>query len=793
MPEMNPFRDAAEKLEFRLVTSAIAAYARSVFGRERIDELAPSSVPAEIMDELSRAGEFRALLDADDPPPLDEIEDCRPALQRAAIEGSMLPSQDLKSILSALRTFRNLAAFFQKRNERTPMLAASASELLVDKMLEFHIDRVIDEEGEVKDGASKELRQIRREIIEKTGQLRRRMESILKRVSEDDMVREELVTLRDGRMVLPVKVEHKRQVQGFIHSASATGQTVYIEPTETLDLNNEIRDLQFAEQRETAKILSELTNKLRPRVAGILQSLSVYADLDSLRARAQYAAAVNASIPEILVRGPLQVVQARHPVLMQHRKQEEVVPLDLTLGDPETTLIITGPNAGGKSVAMKTVGLLSLMVQSGIPAPCAESSRFPVYAGVYVDIGDEQSVENDLSTFSSHVQRLASIVRAADERSLVLIDEIGTGTDPGEGSALGAAILETLTARRAHVIATTHHGMLKAFAHEHPAMLNAAMEFDMESLRPTYRFRAGLPGSSYAFEITRRHGMDERVIGRARELLGSRGDALEKLLAEVEKRAQELGARSREAARVEAEHKNAVAEYEHKLTELRRQTKEIRREALEDARKVMEEANSAVENAVREIRESHAEKETVRRAKEHVEDVRKRVEDGLRDVTPSKTVPPAAPLPARPLRVGDTVAPLDDLSRRGIVLDESRGGHVTVAFGMMKMRMDACSLRIMEPEAPRSGAPSAVGDTPPRNEIDLRGMYGDDAVNTLDTYLYEAYSAGFRRIDIIHGKGTGVLRKRVQEFLRGLSFVESFRLGEWNEGSSGVTVVFLKD
>ncbi|MBL0177144.1 MAG: endonuclease MutS2 [Ignavibacteria bacterium] len=599
MAATHPFRDAIDKLEFALVRQTIGARAVSVFGRERIDALEPSTVFAEVRDELDRVTEYGRLLDADDRPPLDTVDDCRAALHRAAIESSLVASQDLRQVLQALVVFRQLAAFFSKREERVPLLAGLAAQLFADKLLEFHIDRVIDEEGNVKDAASRELRQIRKDLIEKTGQLRRKMENILKRVAEDQLVQEELVTLRDGRMVLPVKSEYKRQIQGFIHSTSASGQTVYIEPTETLDLNNDIRDLEFAEIREIGKILTELTDRVRPHVASLLQSLDVYGELDSLAARARYGQSAGASAPAMQVRGALQIIQARHPLLLLHKKAADVVPLDIALADPETTVVITGPNAGGKSVAMKCVGLLVLMAQSGIPVPCDPRSVFPMYAGVYVDIGDEQSVENDLSTFSSHVRRLAGIVDAADARSLVLIDEIGTGTDPSEGSALGASILETLTARQAHVIATTHHGMLKAFAHEHPMMTNAAMEFDLQSLEPTYRFRAGLPGSSYAFEITRRHGMDGRIIDRAKEILGTRSEALEHLLADVEKKSQDLGQQLRGAEAAERSHRAKVEELDEKLAVLKREAKNIKQDALEEAKTLLRDANAAIEHAVR--------------------------------------------------------------------------------------------------------------------------------------------------------------------------------------------------
>lgn len=795
MIEPSTFTDACDKLGFRTVLERISRHALTVPGRERILALEPTSIFAEARDELMRAGELLALLEAEDPPPLQSMPDCRVSLHRLSIAGSVIPADEWRALHVLLVQSRQTAAYFARRAERAPMLAGLAAMLFSDKMLEFHIDRTVDEEGGVRDGASKELRRIRREMIERSGQLRRRMDAILKRVTAEAIVQEDLVTMRDGRMVLPVKSEYKRSIQGFIHSTSATGQTVYIEPTETLDLNNEIRDLQFAELREIQRILAELTDRLRSAAAALLETVQVLADYDCLHARALYARDTQAAIPQLRTEGPLELRQARHPILLQVKSRAAVVPLDLDLGDGFTTLVITGPNAGGKSVAMKTVGLIALMAQSGIPVPCAEESVLPMYADVHVDIGDEQSVENDLSTFSSHVQRLARIVDQAGRRSLVLIDEIGTGTDPAEGSALGAAILEHLTQRGAHVIATTHHGMLKAFAHEHPDMENAAMEFDVSTLQPTYRFRSGLPGSSYAFEITRRHGMRDAVIARARDLVGTRSDALEHLLVEVERNAHELAARIRQAEERTREQETLAEDYRSRLAALKRETKDLRRQAAEEAERILDEANATIERTVRELRESQASSEAIRQAKDATSSVRQK----MRAVRAESSVVDQPPQEKErtddtPIAVGDTVAMRSNPTVKGSVVDSAKDGFLTVAFGMMKMRVREDDLVRGPRQAP---APAAViqpvREEVPRNEIDLRGMYGDDAVKALESWLYDAWTAGFKRVDIIHGKGTGALRARVHAWLRTVDFVVQFRLGEWNEGSTGVTVVELRD
>lgn len=792
MPQHSSFGDAIATLEFDRMIAHIAGYCVSEYGKERILGLVPSAVFALVRDELARVDEMRSLLDSDDAPPLERLEDTRPALHRAAKEGSVIAAEDFRFLLHTLTVSRKLKAFFYRRTERCPLLSQLASELHEDKMLEFHIDRVVDDEGGVKDSASKELKAIRRDIIEKSGQLRRRMEGILKRVSDDDMVMEELVTMRDGRMVLPVKVEYKRQIQGFIHSTSATGQTVYIEPTETLDLNNEIRDLQFAEVREVNAILTELTDRLRGTVTSLHRSIELLGDIESLYARARYGKKSLGASPQVKLEGPLVLKHTRHPLLLLHKKAAEVIPLDLTLGEEATTIIITGPNAGGKSITMKTAGLCALMVQSGIPVPCDASSEFPMYDSIFVDIGDEQSVENDLSTFSSHVSRLAHIVEHASDRSLVLIDEIGTGTDPAEGSALGASILQRLTGYFAHVIATTHHGMLKAFAHEQDGMMNAAMEFDLKTLQPTYVFRPGLPGSSYAFEITRRHGMDTRIIDRAREILGTQADALEQLLAEVERQSQDLGIRLRKTEQQEEKYDGLVTEYNAKIKGLKQEAKQVKRSALQEAETLLAEANATVEDAIRRIREEQASKDAIREAREHMTAKRAEVEQSLKETLPEAVDDPDQP--DAEIRSGDEVVMRDNPATRGVALEEAQGGKITVAFGSMKMKVSIASLRkIVKTVKKEHVSTQHLDEAVDTTSVDVRGMYGDEAIREIDRFLSDAWSSGMSMVEIIHGKGTGALRKRVHSYLKDLPFVDSFALGEWNEGGSGMTKVRFRD
>ncbi len=788
MPGTLPFADAIEKLDFHLIRSKLESCAVSEYGKERLRSMMPMTIFAEVRDELQRVGEMMALLTAGEQVPMHSIPDCRRALHRAGIEASILSAEDFRDIVTALRISRELKQYLARRSDRLILLPLYVPRLIEDKLLEYHIDRVVDEEGNVRDNASKELRRIRKDITEKSALLRRRMESLLKRVSGEQLVQEELVTMRDGRLVLPVKAEYKRQVHGFIHSSSATGQTVYIEPMETLELNNDIRDLQFDEQREIARILDELTVRLRASLPALHESLAAYSELDSLYARAYYGNSINASVPDIHLERRLMIQQGRHPILLLHKKYDAVIPMDITIGDPETTIIITGPNAGGKSVTMKTVGLLAMMTQCGVPTPCAQPSVFPMYDDILVDIGDEQSVENDLSTFSSHVQRLARIVASVTGKSLVLIDEIGTGTDPSEGSALGASILEYLTSRGGHVITTTHHGMLKAVAHEHPKMQNATMEFDLDSLQPTYRFRAGLPGSSYAFEITRRHGMRQEIIDRGREILDTKSDALEQLLVEVERKSQELGKRLRESEAASEKYKALVADYETKLAAVKEETRRMKKEALEQAEGIVQDAQGLIERTVKELRERQADKEAIKTSLDTIKAKQSALQSERRDASPE--VPREETVV---FQKGDIVMMQSGSDTQGTILDDTDKTHVLVAFGNLKMRIERNNLTLVRRSAPpKESIPVNIPAAPESYEIDVRGLYGDEAVKEVDTFLYQAYTSGLPRVDIIHGKGTGALRKRIHDYLREQRIVREFKLGEWNEGGSGMTVVYLK-
>ncbi len=592
-------------------------------------------------------------------------------------------------------------------------------------------------------------------------------------------------------MVIPVKVEHKKHVPGFIHSASASGATVFIEPTETLELNNDIRSLQFQEQREVEKILRDLTVAVGTQRDGILSTLAILAHVDALHARAKYSIEILGVEPEVTATGPVRLRDARHPILLAHHGWEGTVPLDLDIGETATTLIISGPNAGGKSVAMKCLGILALMAQSGLHISAREDAVMRVFSSIYVDIGDEQSIESDLSTFSSHLRNLQAITVGANARSLVLIDEIGTGTDPAEGGAIAAAVLELLTARKAVTVATTHHGSLKLFAHETPGVVNGAMEFDQETLRPTYRFKAGVPGSSYAVEMAERLGFPQTLMDRARALLGGQHLRLDALLQELEATAQQ----NRKESDALASERRAVDEqarqYGERMRLLNQEVRDLKRAAAEEARQIVERANAVIEHSVREIREQKADRMVVKIARQDIERLRADV-----DRVVEETAPDASDERGETVQQGDTVSLIGRTDTGEVVSLSSDGQTATVVFGIVKIRVPASDLRRARARSSARSIPAPVMPDRPENvsqELDLRGMTGDEALPLIDKFIDEAILAGLHRIDLIHGKGTGALRKRVTEFLSTHPRVRSHRLGEWNEGGTGATVVDLAE
>ena len=620
---------ALRKLEYNTVIERISELTVSESGRQRTLRLMPQTDRDTIELELRKVSEAKELLVTEGTIPLDGFKNIIPALKKTTVENQVLTVIELLEIAATIRVSRSLKVFLAKRISQYPSICTYHQQLFADKIIEHHINEALDEHGFVKDTASRELREIRRSMISASEALRRRLESILRQVSEQEFLQEDIITTRDGRLVIPVKAEYKHNVPGFIHSTSASGATVFIEPAESLELNNALRELQLSEQREIHRILADLTQQVGGIREPLELSFETLTEFDGILARAKYSIETIGNPPLLTSKPYIKLQNARHPILLRHFKREEVIPLSIELGGEVQTVIITGPNAGGKTVALKTVGLLVLCTQAGIHIPAGSESEVFPFHNIFVDIGDDQSIENDLSTFSSHLISLRHILEEADATSLVLIDEIGAGTDPSEGGALAAVVLHELTNRHTITIATTHHGMLKAFAHETQGISNASMEFDQESLRPTYRFRSGIPGSSYAFELAERLGISHNLLDRARAQVGDEKTKLESLLIELERQSQEYQYQLRETSKEKERLQSLVLSYEQKMVQLKRELGTIRKKAVEEAKEIVYQAHVKVEHSVKEIRESGADREVVRSSRQ----VLKQLSEELQKIT----------------------------------------------------------------------------------------------------------------------------------------------------------------
>jgi DNA mismatch repair protein MutS2 len=715
--------------------------------------------------------------------PLSAIPDVRTSIRRAAIDNYVLPPLELRSIAILLAECKSTGQFFARRKERYPLLQQLVRGIEVDKILEFNINGAIDEDGAVRDSASRQLKEIRHELVEKNSSLRKRLQSILKNVAEKEWIQDEIITTRDGRMVIPVKSEHKNRVPGLIHSSSSSGVTVFIEPTETLELNNDIRTLQFQELREIERILKELTAQVAHSGELLLRDFQMLTRLDCLQAKARHSIQLIGNEPHIEEGRTTKLIQAYHPLLLEKHARSEVVPLTIELPPEIRTVIITGPNAGGKSVAMKTIGLLSLLAQSGCHIPASAESELSLITDLFVEMGDDQSIEQDLSSFSSHLSHLKHIFEHVNSSSLVLIDEIGSGTDPLEGGALAAAALKYLASTDCQTIVTTHHGSLKALAYDHPRFENASMEFNQKTLTPTYRLQVGIPGSSYAIEMAERLHLPEIIVEESRELRGAESQKLETILADLQVRSQQLQDNLDGAAQEKHNFERLKTTYEEKLKSFELERKQIKLKAINEASELIDDARRHIEIAIRTAREGNNGHDGVREARQVVTSVAEKVAAQRTEVDP--------PLEWES-KVGMSVR-LKDSTETGEIVEFLEDGTAIVLVGALKIRVSKKDLLPAEQLRRVAGASEQFDyGTPVTTEIDLRGMYGEEAIAAMEKLFDQAILNGLNKVTLIHGKGTGALRRKITDYLKESPAVKAYRLGEWNEGGTGVTVVELR-
>ncbi|MDQ6769305.1 MAG: endonuclease MutS2 [Gemmatimonadota bacterium] len=788
---------ALNVIEFPRTLALIAERATSPLGAERVGELRPVTDREAIEREHARVAAVRSLISAEQPWGLNGVPDARAALARLRLQEASLTGTELLVSAKLLRSSR--ATRESLRGERasaivTAVLAEQIQPLVSIKSLEDLISHAIDDEGNVSDNASPALRRIRRELKGSQGELIKLLERAMAKLEAHHRVADMSVTVRNGRFVIPVRREAQSAVGGIVHDASQTGGTLFVEPPAAIEAGNRIRELQSEEIEEVERILFDLTEKIRPHREQLAQSLEALIVLDSLVARARFALEFRCAPADLA--DPTEgfaIVQGRHPLLIA--QGIDVVPFDLEMSGQERTLLISGPNTGGKTVLLKALGLFSALVQSGIPAPVAAGSRIAIFDNIYADVGDEQSILASLSTFSAHLKNLVEVLSSATAHSLVLIDELGSGTDPIEGAALGAAILEALTARGTLTVATTHLGALKELATEVDGVVNASLQFDPVALAPTYRFTKGVPGRSYGISIARRLNLPGEVLERAEQRIPADERRVTALLAELEAREKALGVTEREAGEIAEdarERARRVAERELNVTQRER---EAERASRQEARRYLLEARADVERTIRELKAvSEASEEAARDARKRVEQLANEQGRELDRLDRSVDTARAATDHAE-VSVGDFVE-VETLGGKVGRVMEVRDGEAVVAVGVMKVAVPRSSLRRSRPEAAAPEVAVAVrGDLPEvhvASEIDLRGMRVGEVEGIVMHAVDAAVRADLKTIRIIHGKGTGALRERVAEMLSKESRVTNFRLGAWNEGGAGVTVVELK-
>jgi DNA mismatch repair protein MutS2 len=791
-------RHALNVLEFARALDIVGGYASSALGARAVRERLPQTEREALDSEQSRVFAMVAIVRSDVGWTMPPIPDCAQALARLRVEGTLLAGTDmlaLGTLLRASRTTHEALGDTRHPIVALALLAGYRDQLISEKRLEEQVERVIADDGTVRDDASPALRRLRRDLRGAEGELVSLLERIMAKLESHHRVVDMSVTMRNGRYVIPVRREAGRSVGGIVHDTSHTGATLFVEPPAAIEMCNRIRELEGEEAREVDRILLELADRLRPSADAMRAALDGLVALDDLYARARFAIAYDCN--PVLIVDPMDgfdVRRGRHPLLQA--QGISVVPFDLLMLPDERTLLISGPNTGGKTVLLKTLGLFSALLQSGVPLSVARQSRIAVYDDIFADIGDEQSIEASLSTFSAHLRNLGEVLAASTERSLVLIDELGSGTDPLEGAALGGAILEALTTRRATTIATTHLGALKELASEVAGVVNASLQFDERALAPTYQLTKGIPGRSYGISIARRLRLPEDVLTRAEARVPQVERDVNALLRTLQVRENELAVQSRATERSHQANEELAASLESRERVVRDRERAVERESRKDARRYLLEARADVERTIRELRgrAGPEQDEAARVARQNVEQLA--AEQGTRlaeleepadDARRQRVASIAVPV------VGDRVEVVS-MEREGRLL-EIRGEACIVALGTVKMSFPLADLRRSEREVagPDVYVP-ARGNLPDDiapSEIDLRGMRVGDLDELVMTALDAAIRADLRSLRIIHGKGTGALRDRVAEMLRKDTRVKQFRLGAWNEGGAGVTVADL--
>lgn len=826
-----------QKIGFDQIRQLVKGKCLSTLGMERVDEMAFSDDYREIDRRLEQVMEFISILQGEDDFPSQYFFDVRSSLKRIRVEGLYMDESELFDLRRSLETIRDVVRFLRQTDDEEdeeahspyPALYELAGEVMVFPMLIARINDILDKFGKVKDNASPELLRIRRELAATTGSISRSLNSILRTAQAEGYVEKDVTpTMRDGRLVIPVAPGMKRKIRGIVHDESATGKTVFIEPAEVVEANNRIRELEGEERREIIRILTDFSSVVRPHVPALLQSYEFLAEVDFIRAKALWGMETGSGKPSLEERQVVDWFDAVHPLLQislaKHGKK--VVPLDIELTREQRILLISGPNAGGKSVCLKTVGLLQYMLQCGMPVSMNERSHAGVFRHIFIDIGDEQSIEDDLSTYSSHLTNMKNMMKYCDGQSLILIDEFGGGTEPQIGGAIAEAVLKRFNQKGTFGVITTHYQNLKHFAEDHEGVVNGAMLYDRHEMRALFQLQIGNPGSSFAVEIARKIGLPEDVIADASEIVGSEYIQSDKYLQDIVRDKRYWETKRQNIRRREKQMEETIARYERELEELDRSRKEILKKAKEDAGRLLEESNARIENTIRTIKEAQAEKERTREVRQDLADFRRQVEEADKAAMEEKIArkmdrlrekqerrkerkerqgnePLVQPVvKVKPIGAGDYVR-IKGQTSVGQVM-ELNGKNAVVMFGLMKTNVKAD--RLERADAPKQTNTMAKttfvsSETQDRmyekklnfkQDIDVRGMRGDEAVQAVTYFIDDAILVGVSRVRILHGTGSGILRTLIRQYLATVPGVADFKDEHVQFGGAGITVVDLK-
>ena len=802
-----------QALEYDKIRALLKKYTASQLGTARVDTLAPSTDVDKVRYLLTLCSETKIFHQEHGGIPLNGLKDIRKSLTHAAKVGALLNAEELLDVRKVAQIPADIHRTFEKRDrEEFPNLFAIVDALPVFPDLVEAISYCIDAEGVLLDRASPELRAIRRKLSRLRENIHQKLEATLRSPEHQKVIQEQVITSRNNRYVIPIKQEARSSFRGVVQGQSTSGATFFVEPLDIVQMNNELHETAEAEQREIRRILLELTERVRDNLPELELSLDLLAEFDFLNAKARFSFALNAVEPKLNTRGVVKLIEARHPLLEFHVRNERksdadshrdenlptrVIPTNVHIGKEFNTLIITGPNTGGKTVVLKTVGLLALMAQSGLHIPAEHGSQIAIFDHIFADIGDDQGIEQSLSTFSSHITKIAEMLRKIEyaeytEYTLVLLDEIGAGTDPSEGTALGMALLDWLGERQVNTIVTTHYGALKAYAHTQQSMENASMEFDWTTLRPTYRLQIGIPGSSNAIKIASQLGIPSEILDEAQTHLGNNNVAVEDLLVRLQQTQDELETERTRLQKKIQEAEVASEKHTHLLQTLETERNTLKQQAENEARDIVANARKTIEKLVADIRRQQASKDSIRNAFSEIEAAKK----SLKKEPPKKQ----AKQPKLKVNVGDKVR-VKKLNRFGEVTAIKPRGKTPLQILVGNMQMQAAYHEIdsVHPKQETSNLSTSVLDiqysksNTISSELNIRGLLVKEALDLTDKYLDDAYLAGIPTVRILHGKGTGALRKAVHDELRGNPHVTQYRLAPLSQGGEGVTVVTFKE